>query len=92
MRPTSYTSDWISVGGEAMFAPLNLLEVVETPLAGPQPDVTEANVRSLDLANGGGYGGRLAGPPRPPSARSAPTRPAGPPWPPCSPAAPTAIR
>ena len=47
-------ADWISVGGEAMFAPLNLLEVVETKWQGHNPYVTEANVRSLDLANGGG--------------------------------------
>jgi uncharacterized protein (DUF2147 family) len=47
-------ADWISVGGEAMFAPLNLLEVVESKWQGHNPMVTEANVRSLDLANGGG--------------------------------------
>ena len=39
----------------------------------PQPHVTEANVRSLDLANGGGSAGRLARGPRP-SARSPSTR------------------
>ncbi len=48
-----YTADWISVGGEAMFAPLNLLELAESRWAGHNPMVTEANVRSLDLANGG---------------------------------------
>ncbi len=52
-------SDWISVGGEAMFCPLNILEVVETRWQGHNPYVTEANVRSLDLANGGG--GRFTG-------------------------------
>jgi hypothetical protein len=51
-------ADWVSVGGEAMFAPLNLLEVLETRWQGHNPYVTEANVRQLDLANGGG-GGRL---------------------------------
>jgi hypothetical protein len=52
--------DWISVGGEAMFAPLNLMEVVESRWQGHNPMVTEANVRSLDLANGGGSGRFLA--------------------------------
>ena len=56
-----YAADWISVGGEALFAPLNVLEVVESRWAGHNPYVTEANVRSLDLANGGGALGRLAG-------------------------------
>ena len=49
-----HAADWISVGGEAMFAPLNILEVVESRWAGHNPYVTEANVRALDLANGGG--------------------------------------
>ena len=49
-----YAADWISVGGEAMFAPLNVLELVESRWGGHNPHVTEANVRSLDLANGGG--------------------------------------
>jgi len=47
-------ADWVSVGGEAMFAPLNLMEVVESRWQGHNPMVTEANVRALDLANGGG--------------------------------------
>jgi hypothetical protein len=51
--------DWISVGGEAMFAPLNVMEVVESRWQGHNDMVTEANVRSLDLANGGG--GRFLG-------------------------------
>ncbi|MGP0061977.1 MAG: hypothetical protein ACLQGP_00060 [Isosphaeraceae bacterium] len=55
-----YASDWISVGGEAMFPPLNVLEVVETQWAGHNPQVTESNVRSIDLANGGSSFGRLA--------------------------------
>jgi len=52
------SNDWISVGGEAMFAPLNVLEVAHTRWAGHNPYITEANVRSLDLANGGA-GGRF---------------------------------
>jgi hypothetical protein len=56
-----YTADWISVGGEAMFAPLNVLELVQSRWGGHNSQVTEANVRSLDLANGGGMVGRLAG-------------------------------
>ncbi len=58
-----YAADWISVGGEAMFAPLNVLEVVESRWAGHNPYVTEDQVRSLDLANGGRSSGRLAGAP-----------------------------
>ena len=54
-------ADWISVGGEALFAPLNVLEVVESRWQGHNPYVTEANVRSLDMANGGGFDSRLAG-------------------------------
>ncbi len=49
-------SDWISVGGEAQYCPLNLLEVIATRWAGHNPMITEANVRSLDLGNGGGLG------------------------------------
>jgi hypothetical protein len=64
-----YAADWISVGGEAQFAPLNVLEVAESRWGGHNPHVTEANVRSLDLANGGGsLYGRLAG--APPNFRS----------------------
>ncbi len=51
------TSDWISVGGEAQYCPLNMLEVSNTRWAGHNPSITEANVRSIDLANGGGYRG-----------------------------------
>jgi hypothetical protein len=58
-----HQSDWISVGGEAQFAPLNILEVVESRWGGHNPNVTEANVRSIDLANGGGRLGRLTGVP-----------------------------
>jgi hypothetical protein len=56
--------DWISVGGEAMFCPLNLMEVQSSTWQGHNPYVTEANVRSVDLANGGGgYNRKLAGAP-----------------------------
>jgi hypothetical protein len=51
-----YTADWISVGGEAQYCPLNLLEVVSTRWAGHNPYITEANVRSIDMANGGELG------------------------------------
>ena len=54
--------DWIGLGGEALFAPLNLMELVSTRWAGHNPYVTEANVRSIDLANGGDPS-RFAGPP-----------------------------
>lgn len=52
-------ADWISVGGEAMFTPLNLMEVAESRWQGHNPYISEANVRSVDLANGGA-GGRFA--------------------------------
>jgi hypothetical protein len=48
-------SDWIGLSGEAMFAPLNILEVVGTRWQGHNPYVTESNVRAVDLANGGSY-------------------------------------
>ena len=50
-------TDWIAVGGEALFVPLNLMEVSASRWQGHNPSVTEQNVRTLDLANGGGYGG-----------------------------------
>ena len=50
------SSDWIGLSGEAMFAPLNILEVVNTRWQGHNPHVTESNVRAVDLANGGTYG------------------------------------
>ncbi|AGA25510.1 hypothetical protein [Singulisphaera acidiphila] len=56
-------NDWISVGGEAQYAPLNILQVTLTRWAGHNPYVTEANVRSLDLSNGGGVGRTFAGAP-----------------------------
>jgi hypothetical protein len=49
-------ADWISVSGEALFAPLNVMQLVESRWAGHNPQVTEARVRSLDLANGGDRG------------------------------------
>jgi hypothetical protein len=53
-------ADWIKVGGEAQFAPLNVLELVESRWGGHNQQVTEANVRSIDMANGGPSRGRLA--------------------------------
>ena len=53
-------SDWISLTGEALYAPLNLMEVVQTRWAGHNPYVTEANVRAIDLANGGTSYGRFS--------------------------------
>ena len=47
-------SDWISVGGEGQYAPLNILEVTGTTWQGHNPLISEANVRALDMANGGG--------------------------------------
>lgn len=54
--------DWISVGGDAIYAPLNVMEVVSSRWQGHNGQVTEANVRAIDLANGGG-GARFAGTP-----------------------------
>jgi hypothetical protein len=56
-------ADWISVGGEAQFAPLNMLELVESHWGGHNGQVTEANVRSIDMANGATDRRRLAGQP-----------------------------
>jgi hypothetical protein len=50
------SSDWIGLSGEAMFAPLNILEVSNTKWQGHNPMVTEGNVRAVDIANGGSYG------------------------------------
>jgi hypothetical protein len=49
-----YAADWMSVGGEAMFAPLNILQLAGTTWQGHNPMVKESNVRALDMANGGG--------------------------------------
>ena len=70
-----YTADWISVGGEAMFAPLNVLELVESRWGGHNPHVTESNVRSLDLANGGGPAGASLEAPDLPAGRPVRGRP-----------------
>jgi len=56
-------ADWISVGGEALYAPLNVLQVVESAWQGHNPYVTIDKVRSLDLANGGAGNSRFAGKP-----------------------------
>ncbi len=50
------SSDWIAAGGEAVFCPLNLMEVVSSRWAGHNPNINEASVRSIDMANGGGFG------------------------------------
>jgi hypothetical protein len=55
----AWESDWIAVRGEALFAPLNVLELAGSRWAGHNPYITEENVRALDQANGGGY--RFAG-------------------------------
>ena len=57
-------SDWISVGGEAIYAPLNLMEVTGTRWGGHNSYVTEANVRAIDLANGGDPARYAGNPPR----------------------------
>ncbi|MDR3620683.1 MAG: hypothetical protein P4L85_15130 [Paludisphaera borealis] len=56
--------DWISVDGDALFAPLNLMVVESTRWVGHNPYVTEANVRALDLANGGDPSRYTAAPPQ----------------------------
>lgn len=48
-----WAADWQAVSGDAMYCPLNLLEVVNTRWQGYNPYVTEAGVRRLDLANTG---------------------------------------
>jgi hypothetical protein len=58
-----YVADWIAVKGEALYAPLNVLELAESRWGGHNPQVTEYNVRSIDMANGGGVPARLAGSP-----------------------------
>jgi hypothetical protein len=56
-------ADWIAVTGDAMYAPLNLLQLVESRWGGHNSYVTEGNVRSIDMANGGSDSRRLAGSP-----------------------------
>lgn len=46
-----WAADWLAVSGEAMYCPLNLLEVTGTRWAGYNPYMNEATVRSLDMAN-----------------------------------------
>ena len=58
------TNDWIGLSGEALFAPLNILQVNGTRWVGHNPHLTEANVRAIDLANGGGYGRFASAPPQ----------------------------
>ncbi|GAC1449143.1 MAG: hypothetical protein NVSMB9_32860 [Isosphaeraceae bacterium] len=55
--------DWIGLGGEALYCPLNLLEILEPRWQGDNPSITESNLRALDLANGGNAGS-FPGPPR----------------------------
>ena len=70
-------TDWISVGGEALYAPLNLMEIQATRWAGHNPFVTEANVRALDLANGGDPARSSGAPPEFRPATSSETRSSG---------------
>jgi hypothetical protein len=49
----AYLNDWTAIDGQGQFAPLNVIELVESRWAGHNPHVTEANVRMLDQANGG---------------------------------------
>jgi hypothetical protein len=57
---TPGTSDWIAVGGDALYAPLNVMQVIDSRWQGHNPMVSESNIRALDLANGGGDGRFLA--------------------------------
>lgn len=57
----AFECDWTAVRGEALFAPLNILQLVESRWAGHNPLITEANVRALDLANGGSGNFRFGG-------------------------------
>jgi hypothetical protein len=47
------SNDWTAIDGQAQFAPLNVIELVGCNWGGHNQQVTEANVRTLDLANGG---------------------------------------
>ncbi len=72
------SNDWISVGGEAMFAPLNILQLAGTTWQGHNPMITEQNVRAIDMANPGAGGGFGFGFGRPNLAGAPPTfRPVG---------------
>ena len=46
-----------------MFCPLNILQLAGTTWQGHNPLITEANVRALDMANGGGYSRLITGAP-----------------------------
>src|SRR5262249_51924065 len=59
----AYNADWIGLSGEALFAPLNVLELSLSRWAGHNPYVTEENVKALDLANGGSYSRFASRPP-----------------------------
>jgi hypothetical protein len=56
-------ADWIGLGGEAIWAPLNVMEVVSSKWQGHNPHISEANLRAVDMANGGSRFGRFAGSP-----------------------------
>lgn len=47
-------SDFISVGGEALYAPLNVMDVVNSRWQGHNSYITLDRVQSMDMANGGG--------------------------------------
>lgn len=54
-------ADWIGLGGEALWAPLNVMEVASSKWQGHNPHISEANLRAVDLNNGGSLNGRFAG-------------------------------
>ena len=49
----AYLDDWTAIDGQAVYAPLNVIEIVGCRWSGHNPYVTEEKVRMLDLANGG---------------------------------------
>ncbi len=67
--------DWISVGGDALYAPLNVMQVLASQWQGHNPMVNETNIRAVDMANGGSPTGRYAG--SPPNFRPAASYEAG---------------
>ena len=62
-RPTRWPPTGSRWGAKLSIAPLNVLELVESRWGGHNVQVTEGNVRSIDLANGGNDRRRLAGSP-----------------------------
>ena len=50
VQKTSFLNDWIGVSGQAVWAPQNLL-LITNVVWGATNDVTEANLRTLDLNN-----------------------------------------